>query len=141
LPGVEDLDQITGYIQPRLAKVVLNYAMEVGFCGTLKEAALAFLEADKLSSSQCGHPNTSNPDHRSRTPFLTANGNFGYGWRWVRTGDYVCVILGCDVPLVLRHSLDCWELIGGCYVPGIMKGEAMEKLKNARVELSTFDCI
>jgi hypothetical protein len=51
LPGVEDLDQITGYIQPRLAKVVLNYAMKVRFYGTLKEAALAFLEVDKLWSS------------------------------------------------------------------------------------------
>ncbi|CZR66483.1 uncharacterized protein PAC_16384 [Phialocephala subalpina] len=141
LPGVEDQDQITGYIQPRLAKVILNYSMEVGFCGTLKEAALAFVEAHSSSSNQSGHPKTSNPDHSSRTPFLTENGNFGYGWRWVRIRDYVCVILGCDVPLILRPSLDCWELIGDCYVPGIMKGEAMEELKNARVELTTFDCI
>ena len=115
--------------------------MEVGFSGTLKEAALAFMEAIKLSSSQGGDPKTSNPDHSLRTPFLTENGNFGYGWKWVRIEDYVCIILGCDVPLVLRHSLNCWELIGDCYVPGIMKGEAMEELKNARAELTTFDCI
>jgi hypothetical protein len=56
--------------------------MEVGFSGMLKEAALAFVEANKLSSNQGGDPKTpktSNPDHSSQTLFLTENGNFGCG--------------------------------------------------------------
>ena len=42
----------------------------------------------------------------------------------------ICVVKGCATPFVIRsveqnvdgHS--CWELIGGCYVHGLMNGEA-----------------
>ncbi|KAI4605611.1 hypothetical protein J4E83_010503 [Alternaria metachromatica] len=44
----------------------------------------------------------------------------------VRVGDVISVIGGCDVPFVMRGSRKFMEfrLIAGCYVHGMMKGEA-----------------
>ena len=36
----------------------------------------------------------------------------------MRGDDFVRIILGCDVPLVLRPVGDHFELIGDCYVDG-----------------------
>ncbi len=40
--------------------------------------------------------------------------------------DKVCILLGCNVPLVLRPHGETYEIIGECYIHGIMKGEAMQ---------------
>lgn len=52
----------------------------------------------------------------------------------VREGDLVCIIFGCSVPVVLRkvstgggHAH--YEVIGECYVHGMMDGEALEGRK------------
>jgi len=45
-----------------------------------------------------------------------------------RVGDYVCLLLGCDVPVILRPSKAVNILIGEIYVPGIMYGEGMDRL-------------
>ena len=42
-----------------------------------------------------------------------------------REGDLVFVAVGADVPYVLRSCGDGYELIGECYVQGIMDGEVM----------------
>ncbi|RYP74485.1 hypothetical protein DL771_002959 [Monosporascus sp. 5C6A] len=50
-------------------------------------------------------------------PFNLSNGYIG---------DDVFVVLGCDVPLVLRSTPGGeYEVIGDCYVHGIMDGEAV----------------
>lgn len=41
------------------------------------------------------------------------------------TCDKVVIILGCASPLVLRAVESHYELVGECYVHGIMHGEAM----------------
>ena len=56
-----------------------------------------------------------------------------------RIGDVVCVIFGCDMPVVLRRNKGGpYTFVGGCYADGIMYGEAMEGLadgNNRVVEL------
>jgi hypothetical protein len=46
--------------------------------------------------------------------------------------DYLCVLYGCSVPVVLRKHLfgdkHCWELIGEAYVEGLMDGEGISLL-------------
>lgn len=45
-----------------------------------------------------------------------------------RRGDIICVVLGCRVPIVLRRALadeTQWEVVGACYVEGLMNGEAI----------------
>jgi hypothetical protein len=47
-------------------------------------------------------------------------------------GDLLCVLYGGQLPLVLRQSGSCFELIGEAYVHGIMDGEVVDgrNLKN-----------
>jgi hypothetical protein len=52
----------------------------------------------------------------------------------VREGDMVCIIFGCSVPVVLRKVSTGggnahFEVIGECYVHGMMDGEALEGRK------------
>jgi hypothetical protein len=68
-----------------------------------------------------------------------AEGYLGRGWKTVREGDLICIILGCDVPLVLRQVEDYYELIGDCYIQGIMDGEGMKAYEDGTMSLMTFD--
>ena len=40
-------------------------------------------------------------------------------------GDVLCIPLGSAVPFVVRPVLDGYQLVGECYVHGLMKGEAL----------------
>jgi hypothetical protein len=60
-------------------------------------------------------------------------------------GDRVCVILGCSIPLVLRKKATpngnhkfCYEVIGECYLDGIMAGEAIEQADAGYLEYEKF---
>jgi hypothetical protein len=46
-----------------------------------------------------------------------------------KAGDYVCIILGCDVPFIVREDYGKYVLVGECYIHGIMDGEAMDMEK------------
>lgn len=44
----------------------------------------------------------------------------------VLKGDIVSVILGCDLPMVLRRSTDnALRIVGPCFIHGLMNGEAV----------------
>jgi hypothetical protein len=61
--------------------------------------------------------------------FTTDNvsGLIGTGPEGLRTGDVVCVLYGGNVPFILRRDTQGqYMLIGGCYVSGIMHGEALD---------------
>lgn len=47
-------------------------------------------------------------------------------------GDELYVILGCDFPMILRPAeSDKYEVIGPCFVHGLMLGEALKPPLNA----------
>lgn len=53
-------------------------------------------------------------------------GQLGLGPKLATSGDKVCVILGCNIPLVLRLvSENQWCVVGDCYVHDIMDGGAL----------------
>ena len=56
--------------------------------------------------------------------FRTTKGYIGMGPRPLQKGDVVALFKGGMVPLVIRSLEDKWELVGDCYVHGIMHGEA-----------------
>lgn len=62
-----------------------------------------------------------------RRIFHCDDGNFGLGPVATQAGDKVAVLFGGVVPFVLR-PLDSgqWQLVGECFVPGLMQGEAVE---------------
>jgi hypothetical protein len=57
----------------------------------------------------------------------TSYGMIGLAPKLAKVGDYVALFEGGKVPLVVRPSGDAWELVGDCYVHGIMKGEAWKQ--------------
>ena len=54
-------------------------------------------------------------------------------------GDEIIVFYGGRRPLVLRPKGEQYEMIGPCYVHGIMFGEAVEKAKAEGREEVWFD--
>jgi hypothetical protein len=56
--------------------------------------------------------------------FKTTKGYIGIRPRTLQKGDGVALFKGGMVPLVIRSLGDKWELVGDCYVHGIMHGEA-----------------
>jgi hypothetical protein len=58
------------------------------------------------------------------------DGSLGLVPERVRLSDTVCILYGCDVPVILRHGEDgFWEFIGEAYVHGngVMDGDAVNK--------------
>lgn len=64
--------------------------------------------------------------HRRRVCLTTA-GCLGLGPPTMQKNDIVAVLFGSHVPLVLRPRGDHFEVVGICYVFGIMNGEAVRE--------------
>ena len=61
-----------------------------------------------------------------RAFFATAEGHIGLAPHRLRPGDQVCIILGCQSPLVLRANKDGdYIVIGECYVHGLADGAGL----------------
>ena len=45
----------------------------------------------------------------------------------LREGDCLCILLGGDIPFLLRQHGNVWRFVAEAYVYGIMDGEAMER--------------
>jgi hypothetical protein len=73
-----------------------------------------------------------------RNLFRGTNGFIGLAPATACEGDIVCVMLGCDVPLILRERDDHYELVGDAYVHGFMEGEAINRLGEGLYELQVF---
>lgn len=70
----------------------------------------------------------------NRRIFKTGKGFYGAGHRETKPGDICVVIPGANVPFVLRQCCEAsrkpiqrtFQLIGECYLQGIMRGEIFE---------------
>jgi Heterokaryon incompatibility protein (HET) len=58
--------------------------------------------------------------------FTTDQGYIGLGPMGIKPGDNACVLLGGKIPYVLREKGTNFELLGECYLHGVMKGEALQ---------------
>lgn len=69
---------------------------------------------------------------KSHLCFVTLSGKIGRGAEFhnVLDGLLICVILGADVPFLLRPKGDGYELVGECYVYDIMHGEILDQLSD-----------
>lgn len=65
--------------------------------------------------------------------FEFEGGYLGLGLQDVEIGDVVCVLNGSQYPVILRPlEDDLFEVIGTCFVLGLMKGEAQAFLSTGR---------
>ncbi|KAF7536975.1 hypothetical protein G7054_g4080 [Neopestalotiopsis clavispora] len=73
--------------------------------------------------------NTSMHLFTGRSFITTDQGYIGLAPHHARPGDSVSIIIGCKTPLVLRAVEDSdspqWQVVGACYCPGLMFGEAI----------------
>lgn len=64
----------------------------------------------------------------NRRPYISKQGYVGVGPISMLPGDAICILLGAQLPYILRKAeARFYKLIGEGYVHGIMDGEYMEK--------------
>jgi hypothetical protein len=65
----------------------------------------------------------------------------------VRKGDAICIIFGCNVPVILREHSNMsdnskhYELIGECYIHGMMNGDALKERNDPSRKISNEDFV
>ena len=59
----------------------------------------------------------------------------------IRSGDVIFVLRGCDVPVILRPTGSQFVFISGCYVEGLMDGQARDWLEQGKAEEQELDII
>jgi hypothetical protein len=73
---------------------------------------------------------------------ITSMGYIGLATKNTRQGDIVCILFGCSTPVILRPSNHgAYNLVGDCYVHGIMEGEAMEWIEKGICSTDYFRII
>jgi hypothetical protein len=70
--------------------------------------------------------------------FSTKRGRIGLAPSTILVGDMVCVILGCQVPLIIQKVNGYQVLVGETYVYEIMDGEVIERLTKGVYKLREF---
>ena len=55
---------------------------------------------------------------------MTENGLLGTAPLYARLGDKIAVLSNCDMPMVLRPNGEHYEVVGSCFVEGLMKRQA-----------------
>ena len=63
----------------------------------------------------------------------------GLGPNVMRPGDIVCVLGGGVAPILLRPVDGHFQMVGECYVYGIMEGEAVQQWKMDRGVEEVFE--
>jgi len=92
-------------------------ALEQGTAATISEEALEHHNIYRLQFKWAT---------ARRRFFTTQNGYFGLAPEDACANDIVCIIGGAQTPYILREHNGCYQVIGECYVHGLMDGEALE---------------
>ena len=70
--------------------------------------------------------------------FVTDSGSMGIGPRTMRSQDIIAILYGCIWPVVLRRQGEYYNILGTCYVHGIMDGEIVRKHQSAGKKAEVF---
>jgi hypothetical protein len=118
LEAQEDFDRYKKYAE--IAVRVDEFPEDEVPMGRELDGVAQFFEAFDLATSR-------------RVFCITDDGYMGLVPNRTKREDHIGVILGCDVPFVLRKAEGGWKLVGECYIHGLMDGEAM-RLEQVSVE-------
>lgn len=78
---------------------------------------------------------------QGRSIFISETGYCGLLPEHAKEGDCLCVLFGCDVPVVLRKAGDFYTFIGECYIQGLMDGEAITELEVGNKTSQEFEIL
>lgn len=143
MPEGYDLTQITqdyGRYYYRLVSLILSYIFRYSVAFKVLEWWEARLMRHALIRAGENTKATSFPDMIARTVerrmVITKSGYLGLAPELAEPGQCIALVKGAKVPLVLRLKENAkWELIGDCYIHGIMHGEAFEVQKCIDIEV------
>ncbi|KAK3385149.1 heterokaryon incompatibility protein-domain-containing protein [Podospora didyma] len=65
--------------------------------------------------------------------FMTGGGFSGVGARLLEGGDKICMVPGMKTPVLLRPYRQHFQLVGTCFVNGLMDGEAVREDMDTRL--------
>ncbi|KAK3204088.1 hypothetical protein GRF29_106g1676540 [Pseudopithomyces chartarum] len=57
----------------------------------------------------------------------------------VQHTDQICVLIGADIPFILRKVDEHYVLVSDAYVEGLMYGEAIDMMEQGKLEMVTID--
>jgi hypothetical protein len=77
----------------------------------------------------------------ARKIMVTNDGILGMAPCRARKGDVVVILFGCSIPVVLRPTVEAYQVIGEAYVHGYMNGEIKEEISNGIREAKVFRLI
>jgi hypothetical protein len=114
------------------------------------QIALPFLDGDKRKSIELLRPLSvgGQPEEYAflactycfnRSFLVASTGNIGIGPSDTQVGDCISVILGGDVPYVIRNDWTWWSLVGEMYLDGYMNGEAVRAIEAGRIQDEILD--
>ena len=79
----------------------------------------------------------------NRELFSTKSGLIGIGPPYIKPGDLLCIIIGAQTPFLVRKrstipekASPVYELVGDCYVHGLMNGEGLSMGKAEDIVLA-----
>jgi len=77
---------------------------------------------------------------KGKSLLVTDSGYLGLGLNATRVGDYVCIIRGCSLPVVIRKDADgdYFEVVCQCYTWGTMYGEFVDSMEARELEWETI---
>jgi hypothetical protein len=74
----------------------------------------------------------------SRFPVGFVEDHLIFSHHLVETGDDICILLGCNYPVVLRPEGPFYRVVGECYIYDLKDGETMGWLDSGKCRLETF---
>jgi hypothetical protein len=74
----------------------------------------------------------------SRFPVGVVGDHLIFSHRLVERGDDICILLGCNYPVVLRPEGPFYRVVGECYIYDLKDGETMGWLDSGECVLETF---
>jgi hypothetical protein len=81
------------------------------------------------------------PRFEPRALFATKHGYLGLCAPGVTDGDRMCVVLGCDTPLIIRPTHDekgSYGVVGPFFAYGVMDGEITVEQDSLKTEMVVF---
>jgi hypothetical protein len=116
-----------------IPEVITKQALLAPFLGEPgSESQIKFPEDDNMDrGSQCSavFPERIAFSCTGRSFFVTKKGYLGLAPRATKTDDLVCVLPGCDKPLIIRKLDSHYILIGDSYIYGMMNGEVVREMR------------
>ena len=94
-------------------------------CPTAHNMPILSTEKAKQSPELAHMVKKCSQNMRSRAFFTTDSGYLGFGPNCTAVGDQIFLLIGSDVPFILRPAGENFELVGACYVHGVMYGESL----------------